>query len=73
MLIIGKRVHTGYAKYSVYYGWIISIVLTRWSLGGPKQRKRVQPWSTTIDFPQLNFQVRFVEIGAQAPRDLGQF
>jgi hypothetical protein len=29
--------------------------------------------STIIDFPQLNFQVRFVEIGAQAPRALGEF
>jgi hypothetical protein len=29
--------------------------------------------STIIDFPQLNSQVRFVEIGAEVPRDLGEF
>jgi hypothetical protein len=73
MLVIVKRVHAGYIKYSVYYGWIISIILTRWSLGGFKQRKRVQSAEHHNGLPQLDFRVRFVEVGAKAPRYLGGF
>jgi hypothetical protein len=42
MFVIVKRVDAGCIEYSVYYGWIISIILTRWSLGGLKERKRLQ-------------------------------
>jgi hypothetical protein len=70
MLVIVKLVHTGYMKYSVYRGWIVSIILTQWSLGG---LKRVQSAEYHNGLPQLNFRVRFVEIGAQAPRYLGEF
>ena len=51
----------------------ISIGLTRWSLGGLKQRKRVQFTEHHNRLHQLNFQVRFMEIGAQAARYLGEF
>jgi hypothetical protein len=37
MLVIVKLVHTGYMKYSVYRGWIVSIILTQWSLDGLKR------------------------------------
>jgi hypothetical protein len=73
MLVIVKRVYTGYIKYGVYYGWIISIILTRWSLDSLKQRKRMQSAEHHNGHSQLNFQVKFVEVGAQAPRYLGEF
>ena len=55
MLVVVERMHTGYIKHSVYYGWIISIILTRWSLGGLEQRKRVPSAEHHKGLSQLNF------------------
>ena len=50
MLVIVKRVHAGYVKHSVYYGWIINIILTQWVWVALSKENVCDPRSTIMDF-----------------------